>query len=138
MFIALCVRLGYVQLWMGEKLASKAEDSWRRNIPYASKRGEIWDRNGVQLAYNISSPTVFAIPAQIKDRQAAATALAPLLDMSEETLYNKMKPGTMIVSLKPGGRKMTLDKAQQIRDLSIPGIVVAEDNKRYYPFGSLA
>ncbi|MDQ0112864.1 stage V sporulation protein D [Paenibacillus harenae] len=138
MFVALCVRLGYVQLWMGEQLAGKAEDSWRRNVPYAPKRGEIWDRNGVQLAYNISSPTVFAIPAQIKDRQAAAAALAPLLDMSEETLYNKMKPGTMIVSLKPGGRKMTLEKAQQIRDLSIPGIVVAEDNKRYYPFGSLA
>lgn len=138
LFAALCVRLGYVQLWMGEQLADKAEDSWRRNIPYAPKRGEIWDRNGVQLAYNISSPTVFAIPAQIKDRQAAAAALAPILEMSEETLFNKMKPGTMLVSLKPGGRKMTLDKAQQIRDMAIPGIVVAEDNKRFYPFGSLA
>lgn len=90
-FLALCVRLSFVQLWQGEQLADKAEDSWRRNIPYVAKRGEIVDRNGIQLAYNVSSPTVYAIPVQIKDQQAAAAALAPLLDMSQETLYKKLK-----------------------------------------------
>ncbi|GJM72271.1 hypothetical protein HMSSN036_44870 [Paenibacillus macerans] len=43
-----------------------------------------------------------------------------------------------IVRLQPGGRKITMEKAQQIRDLALPGIVVAEDNKRYYPYGGLA
>lgn len=33
---------------------------------------------------------------------------------------------------------MTLEKAQQVRELALPGIVAAEDNKRFYPFGSLA
>jgi len=137
-FLALCLRLGYVQLWQGEELAERAEDSWRRQIPYFANRGEIWDRNGVQLAYNISSPTVWAIPAQIKDAQETAAVLAPMLDMSEQKIYEKIKTKKMLVQLGPGGRKMTLENAQKIRDLALPGIVVAEDNKRYYPFGSLA
>ena len=38
-FAALAFRLGYVQLWSGDELAAKAEDSWRRNIPFSAKRG---------------------------------------------------------------------------------------------------
>jgi len=137
-FLALCARLGYVQLWKGQELAQKAEDSWRRQIPYVAKRGEIKDRNGTSLAYNISSPTVWAIPVQIKEKQEAAAVLAPLLDMSVEKIYEKINTKQMIVQLGPGGRKMSLEDAQKIRELSIAGVVVAEDNKRYYPFGSLA
>ncbi len=137
-FGALVVRLGYVQLWKGSEITKKAEDSWRRNIPYAPKRGEILDRNGVRLAYNISSPTIMAIPVQVKDPRGAARALARPLSMSEDQLYRLLTKREMIVALKPGGRKITKDKAQQISDLALPGIVVAEDNRRYYPFGSLA
>ncbi len=137
-FGALVVRLGYVQLWKGSEITKKAEDSWRRNIPYAPKRGEILDRNGVRLAYNISSPTIMAIPVQVKDPRGAARALAGPLSMSEDQLYRLLTKREMIVALKPGGRKITKDKAQQISDLALPGIVVAEDNRRYYPFGSLA
>ncbi len=64
LFVALMVRLGYVQLWMGSELAQRAEDSWRREVPFASRRGEILDRNGVKLTYNVSSPSVMAVPAR--------------------------------------------------------------------------
>ncbi|MFC5532177.1 stage V sporulation protein D [Cohnella yongneupensis] len=137
-FAALLFRLGYVQLWIGGDITKKAEDSWRRIIDYAPKRGEILDRNGVRLAYNISSPTVMAIPVQVKDPQGTAHALAQPLSMSEEQLYRLLTKREKIVELKPGGRKMTTEKAQQIREMALPGIVVAEDNRRYYPFGSLA
>ncbi|WP_027088344.1 stage V sporulation protein D [Cohnella panacarvi] len=137
-FGALVVRLGYVQLWKGSEITKKAEDSWRRNIPYAPNRGEILDRNGVRLAYNISTPTIMAIPVQVKDPRGTARALAGPLSMSEEQLYRLLTKREMIVALKPGGRKITKEKAQQISDLALPGVVVAEDNRRYYPFGSLA
>ncbi|REK76242.1 stage V sporulation protein D [Paenibacillus paeoniae] len=137
-FIALGSRLAYVQLWKGTELAEKAEDSWRRDIPYVAKRGEIWDRNGVQLAYNISSPTVWAIPVQVKNHEETAATLSRLLDMSQENILKKLKTKAMIVKLAPGGRKITLEKADEIQQLSLAGIVVAEDNKRFYPYGSLA
>ncbi|WP_308638909.1 stage V sporulation protein D [Paenibacillus silvisoli] len=137
-FSALAARLGYVQLWEGEELAAKAEDSWRREIPFSAKRGEILDRNGSVLAYNISSPTIMAIPAQVKDAKTSAAKLANVLGMTEDSIYKTITKKQMIVSIKPGGRKITTEKAQQVRDLNLPGIVVAEDNKRYYPLGSFA
>lgn len=137
-FIALCARLGYVQLWKGAELAERAENSWRRDIPYAAKRGEVWDRNGTQLAFNVTTPTVWAIPVQVKEHEAVAGKLAPLLDMSQDVILAKIKTKRLIVQLGPGGRKMTPEKADEIRSLNLPGIVVAEDNKRYYPYGGLA
>ncbi|GGG10275.1 stage V sporulation protein D [Paenibacillus abyssi] len=137
-FAALIVRLGYVQLVKGGELSEKAEDSWRRNIPFSAKRGEIVDSSGVKLAYNVSSPTVMAIPAQIKDPRTTANKLAQALDMSEERIFATITKKSLVERINPGGRKITLEKAQEIRELNLPGIVVAEDNKRYYPFGSLA
>ncbi|CAM3575316.1 stage V sporulation protein D [Marinicrinis lubricantis] len=138
LFTALVVRLGYVQLIQGTEISEKAEDSWRRNIPFTAKRGEILDRNGVQLAYNITSPTVMAIPAQVKEPEVAAQKLSPILGMSEEQIYTLITKRQSSVKLQPGGRKITLEKAQEIRELNLPGIVVAEDNKRFYPYGNLA
>ncbi|MGN8769965.1 stage V sporulation protein D [Paenibacillus barengoltzii] len=138
LFVALALRLAYVQIGKGAELSAKAEDSWRRNIPYSAKRGEISDRNGTVLAYNITTPTVMAIPVQIKDPELTAKKLAPLLGMTEESVLKTITKRQSIVRLQPGGRKITMEKAQQIRDLALPGIVVAEDNKRYYPFGGLA
>ncbi|WP_020615587.1 stage V sporulation protein D [Paenibacillus daejeonensis] len=137
-FAALGVRLAYVQLVQGNELADRAEDSWRREIPFSAKRGEILDRNGTKLAYNVSSPTVMAIPAQIKDAPHTAQQLALHMDMSAEQIENLITKRERIVKLQPGGRKITPEKAQEIRSLLLPGIVVAEDNKRYYPFGTLA
>ncbi|WP_410515123.1 stage V sporulation protein D [Paenibacillus sp. BR2-3] len=138
LFAALVVRLAYVQLSKGEELSAKAEDSWRRNIPFTAKRGEIVDRQGVALAYNISSPTIYAIPVQVKEKEKTAQQLAPLLGMTEEKLVKLMSQKNASVRLQPGGRKITMELAAGIRDLQLPGIVVAEDNKRYYPYGDLA
>ena len=138
-FAALMGRLGFVQLYKGNELSKEAEDSWRREIPFSAKRGEILDRNGVRLAYNISSPSILAIPVQIKDKEATAAALASVLGTTKETMLKYVsKKGSFIVNIQPAGRKITLEKAQQVRDLNLKGIVVAEDNKRYYPFSELA
>lgn len=138
LFGSLVVRLAYVQLSQGEKLSAKAEDLWRRNIPFTAMRGEILDREGVALAYNISSPTVYAVPVQVKDKQKTAQQLAPLLGMTEQNLVTLLSKVKSSVKLQPGGRKITMELAASIRDLQLPGIVVAEDNKRYYPYGDLA
>lgn len=139
LFIALMGRLAYVQLGQGKELSDKAEDLWRRQLPFTAKRGEILDRNGTALAYNISSPTVWAIPVQVKEPEKTAAALSPLIGMSQEKILEKItKKKQMNVKLQPGGRKITMELAQDIRDLKLPGIIVAEDNKRYYPYGDLA
>ncbi|MFC5450188.1 stage V sporulation protein D [Paenibacillus aestuarii] len=137
-FTALILRLAYVQLWIGQELANKAEDSWRRDLPFAPKRGEIQDRNGVPLTYNVSTPSVMAIPVQLEDARATAAKLAEVLQGNEDEIYKQMTKKTSKNYIKPSGRKITVEKAQEIRNLKLPGIVVTEDNKRFYPFDTLA
>lgn len=91
LFSIIDARLGYVQIALGNMLTDRARDSWSRNIPFEPERGEIMDRNGVPLATNMSAPTVFVVPRQIKDPNETAEKLAPVLNMSKEKLYKLMR-----------------------------------------------
>src|SRR5690348_9311951 len=75
-FLIIDVRLGYVQFFLGDMLTNRAKDSWSRNIPFEPERGEIVDRNGVPLATNVSAPTVWVVPRQIKNPAETAEKLA--------------------------------------------------------------
>lgn len=134
-FSIIDMRLGYVQLFLGDGLTEKAKGLWSRNIPFEPNRGEIVDRNGVALATNISAPTVYVVPRQIKNPQEAAEKLASVLNMSKEKAYELITKKTSSVKI-PEGRKISHVKAKQIRALGIDGVYIGEDSKRHYPFGN--
>ncbi|SDY76198.1 stage V sporulation protein D (sporulation-specific penicillin-binding protein) [Evansella caseinilytica] len=134
-FLVMIVRLGFVQLVMGNEITSKAEDSWSRNIPFEAKRGEILDRNGVPLATNISAPSVLVVPRQISDPAETAAKLADVLGMDGKKAYDLVTKNESSVRINPEGRKMSNELAAQVRDLNLDGVYIAEDNKRHYPFG---
>lgn len=135
LFTIIDVRLGYVQLVMGNWLTEKALDSWGRNIPFEPERGEILDRNGIPLATNVSAPTVYIIPRQIEDPVEAAKKLASALNVSEEKAYRYITKNSSSERI-PEGRKISNEKANEIRKLGLKGVYIAEDSKRHYPFGS--
>ncbi|MCD4838431.1 MULTISPECIES: stage V sporulation protein D [Neobacillus] len=134
-FLIIDVRLGYVQFYLGDMLTARAKDSWSRNIPFEPERGEIVDRNGVPLATNISAPTVYVIPRQIKDPAATAEKLASVLNYSKEKAYRDITKKENIVRIKEG-RKISHEKAKEIRSLGLDGVYIGEDSKRHYPYGS--
>ncbi len=138
LFIVLIGRLAYIQLIQGEWLTQKAHELWNREIPFEPLRGRIMDRNGEILAHNVSAPSVLAIPAQIKDPRRVAERLGDVLGMEEERLHQLLTKRQLMVRIVPEGRHISQEKAQQVRDLKLPGIVIAEDSKRYYPYGSFA
>ncbi len=138
LFAGLVGRLAYVQLVKGDWLIQRAEDLWSRDIPFEAKRGRILDRNGEVLAYNVSAPSILAIPAQIEDPAETARQLALILGGEEEKIYRKISQRQLIVRLSPEGRKISEKKAQKIRKLRLKGIIVAEDSKRHYPLDNLA
>ena len=99
-FFIIDMRLGYVQMILGEGLTEKAKDLWSRNIPFEPNRGEIVDRNGVALATNISAPTVYVVPRQIKNPAEAAEKLASVLNMSKEKAYDLITKKTSSVKIQ--------------------------------------
>lgn len=136
-FAVIEVRLGYVQFVLGGQLTSLAKDLWSRNIPFEPKRGEIVDRNGEKLATNVSAPSVFIIPRQVENPAETAQKLASVLNMPTEKAYQYVTKKEMIVRVHPEGRKISDEKAKEIRSLNLKGVYIAEDSKRYYPFNSL-
>lgn len=134
-FLIIDVRLGYVQFVLGDMLTGQAKGSWSRNIPFEPERGEIIDRNGVPLATNVSAPTVYVVPRQVKDPAATSEKLAPVLNITKENAYRQITQGESIVRIKEG-RKISHEKAKEIRALGLEGVYIGEDSKRHYPFGS--
>lgn len=133
-FFIIDFRLGYVQLYLGNVLTGKAKDSWSRNIIFEPKRGEIVDRNGVALATNLSAPTIYVVPRQIEHPQETAAKLAAALDMEVDKTFKEITKQESSVRLTKG-RKISHEKAKEIKAMELKGVYIAEDSKRYYPFG---
>jgi stage V sporulation protein D (sporulation-specific penicillin-binding protein) len=134
-FSIIDIRLGYVQFFKGDWLTSLAKDSWSRNIPFQPERGKIVDRNGEELAGNQSAPTIFVVPRQITDPQDTADKLAAVLNISVESAYKYVTQRANMVLIKEA-RKISYEKAKEVRDLNLKGVYLGEDSKRYYPYGS--
>jgi stage V sporulation protein D (sporulation-specific penicillin-binding protein) len=134
----LILRLAYVQLLQGKVLADIANDTHFRGVPVAPKRGNIEDRNGEILAMSVSTETIYAIPAEV--RQSGRTAeiaqiLSGLLEQPAAEIQERIGKRTSIEYVK---KRINPEIAAQIRGLDLPGIGITEDSQRYYPQGSLA
>lgn len=136
----LVARLVYIQTVQAPWLSARAAAQLSRSIPVQPVRGTIFDAQGEKLVYTASAPTIIAIPAQVKDKAQAARLLAPLLDMSAAKIEKQLnpRPRKSKVYITPGGRRLTDAQATAVRKLNLPGIYLAEEGQRAYPFGSLA
>ncbi len=132
---ALIGRLAWLQIIRSDELYSAAWEQWNRSIPARSPRGAIYDREGRMLAGSATVDTVVAVPAQIEDPGETAKVLAPLLDLTESELLEKLTMELSSIYLK---RKVTPEISRQVRELVLPGIIFTTEGQRYYPNGTLA
>src|SRR5690625_2863430 len=131
--IVIVGRLAFVQFFLGQELTSKATDSWLRDIKFRAERGNILDRNGKLLTENISSPSVFLVPRQMKDKEYVARQLSDILNISLEKAMEYVSKNASNVEIHPAGRKITDEQEDKIRRLHMDGVYLAKDSKRYYP-----
>jgi len=95
-FAGLGARLVELQVWRHDELAAKAQQNTQREFWRAPRRGDILDAHGNLLATSVFVKTVCADPVLIGAQQAAvARQLAPLLQMSETELYQRLLPRLM-------------------------------------------
>ncbi len=132
---ALIIRLGWIQIVRGERYKELANNQQTRDIPIPAKRGIIYDRNGKELAISASTNTVWAHPNEVTDPEKTAAALASILGLDEEEVLKKLTNRQYIVKIAP---YIDDDLAKAVRSERLKGISVAEDNKRFYPYGNFA
>ena len=131
MFLFVLGRLFYVQLIWGDFLQEKAIDQWTREIPVVASRGKIVDTNGVVLADNNDTYTVFVRKSAVSDMRNLAKVLAECLQMNENYVYSRL---TSTISSEITIKKQ-VDKyaVSKLLDMNLKGVYYSRDNSRNYP-----
>ncbi len=128
-------RLAWIQIVQADQLYEQAWGQWSRNVPVSTARGSIYDSQGRLLAGSTAVNTVAAIPPQIESPEAVAGALAPILEMDAQRIYELITMDRSAIYIK---RKVEPDVSEAIREMNIPGIIFFNEEKRYYPGDNIA
>ena len=127
-------KLIVIQVVEATNLSKRAMSQRLKTIEVPFTRGLILDRQAEELAVSLDVEAVFATPYLIKNPEKAAFGLAPILEIEEKEVYEKLTKKTGFVYL---ARKVDKEKTEKIKDLKIEGIGFIKDSKRCYPFKEL-
>lgn len=104
-----------------------------------STRAPIVDRNGVVLATNMSSRTLYAQPKEMTSddsRRRVAKELTSLFpDLSESELFSRFSRGKSFLWIK---KRLTPEQQQAVHDMGEPGLYLGPREVRIYPQGKVA
>lgn len=132
-FVALAARA--VHLAFDERSLVRAEVQRGTWLRIAGERGQIFDRDGAELAVSVDAPSIYARPHEVADPEAAARALAPVLGVERRSLAARLRRPPNFAFL---ARWVEPAVAERVRALAIPGVDVAMEPRRTYPYGELA
>src|SRR5262245_63302900 len=88
---AICARLVWLQVVDYGDFAQKAARQQQRSIDVAPVRGNIYDRNGNELAMTVSVDSIFAVPSEVPDIHSVSTTLARALHSDSQEIENRMR-----------------------------------------------
>lgn len=137
LFLAVVLKLIQLQFFQFDELTMKAKESWDRELPYASLRGNILDRNGEVIVGNKLAPTLFYMPSQNDDPEKVAEQIAPLINMDKEALFNQINKRDYLIKIAPKGKNISAELAMEIQDMNIKGLYSGVDYVRDYPHGNM-
>ena len=125
-------RLFYIQVLWGEALQEKAIDQWTREIPVIAARGKIVDRNGVVLADNEDTYTVFVRKRAVTDMEGLVDALSSVLELDKTYVRNRLT--TTVSSEVTVQKQVDKEKIDKLLKCGFEGVYYSRDNSRIYPY----
>jgi cell division protein FtsI (penicillin-binding protein 3) len=131
-FVVLGLRLFDLAVFHNDETASRGT---RAGATLAA-RADIVDRNGVLLATNLETASLYADPSKVLDANEAATAIARVLpELSRADLFTKLSSGKSFVWIK---RNLSPRQQWEVNALGVPGLAFQREERRVYPHGALA
>lgn len=132
LFLAILTRLVMLGAFPGDQVGLRRATS----NAISAARPDILDRNGIQLATDIRTVSVFAEPRNILDKDEATELLTAVLpDLNAKELRDKLSTKKGFVWVK---REITPRQQAEVHRLGIPGVGFVPENKRVYPNGNVA
>ncbi|MEY2990124.1 MAG: hypothetical protein RLZZ163_1040, partial [Actinomycetota bacterium] len=116
-------RLVDLQAVRGEALADAALSQRLRTLEVPAYRGSILDRTGQPLAVTVEARNITADQTLIEDPAAVAVELAPILEVPQDVLADRLSGDKRFMYVAKGVSPGTWD---QISALRLPGIFSEE------------
>lgn len=134
---AVALRLFWLQVIDGPRLASEAEGRRTNVVTLTARRGTIYDRNGKVLAMSVECQTIYANPKVVENASAVAQVLAQNLGGVASDYVGDLTADTTFRYIKRQVDQDVADKIEQeLSDQGLAGIYYLKDSKRIYPYGS--
>ena len=142
LFIALILRLAWLQFVDGSSLKESAYRQQTINKIISPSRGTIYDTNGKALAISASVDTVTINPSRIKEenKEKLAKAFTDIFELDYEETLNKLNSDSSVETIASKQEQDKINALEEwMKDNKLySGINIDADNKRYYPYNNLA
>src|SRR5262245_38455032 len=133
--MAIGARLYFLHVVHSADYKERAERQQQRTLEVSPRRGNIYDRNGNELAVSIKVDSVFAVPGEIENRKATVKVLAKATGLSTREITAKLDTDKSFVWIK---RRLTDVESETIRNAKLQGIYFQKEDRRFYPQRELA
>lgn len=130
LFAALLMRVAKLMLVNREELYSYAEKQHRVISTYTTKRGNIYDANGKDLAVSLEMDSIYACPYKVIDPKKTSRLLAKTLSMDEDELYKRITSDNNFVWIK---RTVSPKTTESVKDLKLEGVGFVNEDRRFFP-----
>jgi penicillin-binding protein 2 len=127
-----------IQILGHGKYQLQSETNRLRPIPLPAPRGVITDRNGLVIAENVPGYTVSLLPAPLDSLRARLRRIAPVVRLDSlaiERVLVRYRRAPYQPALVHADAPFEMVSALEERRLSIPGLLIQTEPKRYYPDG---
>ncbi|WP_366249496.1 penicillin-binding protein [Terribacillus aidingensis] len=156
LFLVLAGRFLFIQASgevAGVNLKKFAESKRTDSYTLEATRGKILDRNGMELAYDQPTYSIYAIvseeysadkehPIHVTNVDKTAKEIAEIIGADENDLKKRLQDGIdggkFQVEFGSAGSGLSQDQKKKIEDLELPGIQFTEEAERFYPNGTFA
>ncbi len=137
MFLLLVAKLFTVQVTNHEYYSLVAERQQNKPQTVKAERGIIKDYNGEVLSYTRDNISFYADRRMMTQQkvESISSAFSNVFGKTKQYYKKLIDEGVNNVCLE---KKISMDKALQLRKLVVDGLFSMEDFTRVYPYGSLA
>lgn len=144
LFGILACRIAYLTTARSAELTSRGVRQWTREGTVYARRGNILDTNGQTLVMSATAYIVSVEPGKVRDAEAFARIVSPILGLSEEKVAEKAaNRGKSSVTLKRQVSRETADRLRQLKQSkdaetaeAASALLFDEDVRRVYLRGA--
>ena len=135
LWICMAVKIGIIQFVNHDQLHKRANNQRIKTVTLKGRRGNIYDRDGVQLAMNLESASYGIRYQYIENINKTALILSEATGINSQKIISTLDPQKNFQWLVRQADSSTMENLDKI---GLKCIEKVPEQKRYYPFGKIA